>query len=170
MTQKPWLATYGECDIPAEINPDVHRSVVHMLERAMTVHANKPAFRSFGQTLTYADVNQQSRNFASYLQTKLGVKRGDRIAVMMPNLLAFPITFLGIIRAGGVQVNVNPLYTPRELEHQLAMPGSRSWSFSPNHRQPWRKSWPRRRLKRSSPRALETALVSACPARRWTNV
>lgn len=119
MTERPWLATYRECDIAAEINPDAYPSVVHMLERAMTVHAEKPAFRSFGQTLTYAEVDRQSRNFASYLQTKLGVKKGDRIAVMMPNLLAFPIAFLGIIRAGGVQVNVNPLYTPRELEHQL---------------------------------------------------
>ena len=90
-----------------------------MLEVAMKKYAGKPAFRSFGQTLTYADVDRQSRNFAAYLQKKLGVKKGDRIAVMMPNLLAFPIAFLGIIRAGAAQVNVNPLYTPRELEHQL---------------------------------------------------
>ena len=119
MTQRPWFATYSECGIPAEINPDAHRSVVHMLEQAMKKYADKPAFRSFGQTLTYADVDRQSRNFAAYLQKKLGVKKGDRIAVMMPNLLAFPIAFLGIIRAGAAQVNVNPLYTPRELEHQL---------------------------------------------------
>ena len=76
MTERPWLATYRECDIDAEINPDAYPSVVHMLERAMTVHAEKPAFRSFGQTLTYAEVDRQSRNFASYLQTKLGVKKG----------------------------------------------------------------------------------------------
>jgi AMP-binding enzyme len=119
MTQRPWFATYSECGIPAEINPDAHRSVVHMLEQAMKKYADKPAFRSFGQTLTYADVDRQSHNFAAYLQKKLGVKKGDRIAVMMPNLLAFPIAFLGIIRAGAAQVNVNPLYTPRELEHQL---------------------------------------------------
>ena len=119
MTQRPWLATYRECGIPAQIDPNAHRSVVHMLEGAMKKYAAKPAFRSFGQTLTYADVDRQSRNFAAYLQTKLGVKKGDRIAVMMPNLLAFPIAFLGIIRAGAVQVNVNPMYTPRELEYQL---------------------------------------------------
>ena len=119
MTQRPWLATYRECGIPAQIDPNAHRSVVHMLEGAMKEYAAKPAFRSFGQTLTYADVDRQSRNFAAYLQSKLGVKKGDRIAVMMPNLLAFPIAFLGIIRAGAVQVNVNPMYTPRELEHQL---------------------------------------------------
>jgi len=115
MTDRPWLATYRECGIPAQIDPNAHRSVVHMLEGAMKKYADKPAFRSFGQTLTYADVNRQSHNFASYLQAKLGVKKGDRIAVMMPNLLAFPIAFLGIIRAGAAQVNVNPLYTPREL-------------------------------------------------------
>ena len=119
MTQRPWLATYHECGIPAQIDPNAHRSVVHMLEGAMKMYAAKPAFRSFGQVLTYADVDRQSRNFAAYLQTKLGVKKGDRIAVMMPNLLAFPIAFLGIIRAGAVQVNVNPMYTPRELEYQL---------------------------------------------------
>ena len=119
MVQRPWLATYRECGIPAEINPDVHRSVVDMLQQAMKKHADRPAFRSFGQTLTYADVDRQSRDFAAYLQKKLGVKKGDRIAVMMPNLLAFPIAFLGIIRTGAAQANVNPLYTPRELEHQL---------------------------------------------------
>jgi long-chain acyl-CoA synthetase len=90
-----------------------------MLEGAMKTYAGKSAFRSFGQTLSYADVDRLSAAFAAWLQHKLGVKKGDHIAVMVPNLLAFPIAFLGIVRAGGVQVNVNPLYTPRELEHQL---------------------------------------------------
>ena len=86
MTHRPWLATYRECGIPAQIDPNAHRSVVHMLEAAMKKYADQPAFRSFGQTLTYAEVGRQSRNFAAYLQRKLGVKKGDRIAVMMPNL------------------------------------------------------------------------------------
>jgi len=124
MNTRPWLATYRDNGISAEINPDAYASVVHMLEAAMTRFADRPAFRSFGQTLTYADVDRQSAAFAAYLQHKLGVKRGDRIAVMLPNFLAFPIAFLGIARAGGVQVNVNPLYTPRELEHQLNDSGS----------------------------------------------
>ncbi|MES2264185.1 MAG: AMP-binding protein [Pseudomonadota bacterium] len=115
---KPWLATYGE-QIPAEINPDACRSVVELLETAMATYADHPAFRSFGQTLSYADVDRLSRDFAAYLQRELGVVKGDRIAVMLPNILAFPIAFIGIARAGAVQVNVNPLYTPRELEHQL---------------------------------------------------
>ncbi|HML08466.1 MAG TPA: AMP-binding protein [Xanthobacteraceae bacterium] len=90
-----------------------------MLEGAMRRYADKAAFRCFGRTLSYADTDRLSRDFAAYLQTKLGVKKGDRIAVMLPNLPAFPLAMLGIVRAGAVQVNVNPLYTPRELEHQL---------------------------------------------------
>src|SRR5262245_27481980 len=115
---KHWLATYDK-RIPAEINPDAHRSVLDMFESAMQRFADKPAIRCFGATLTYADTDRLSRNFAAYLQTKLGVTKGDRIAVMLPNLPAFPLALLGIVRAGAVQVNVNPLYTARELEHQL---------------------------------------------------
>jgi long-chain acyl-CoA synthetase len=118
MSGKHWLAAYGG-RIPAEINPDAHASVLALLEDAMKRYADKPAFRCFGRTLTYADTDRLSRNFAAYLQTTLGVKKGDRIAVMLPNLPAFTLAMLGIVRAGGVQVNVNPLYTPRELEHQL---------------------------------------------------
>jgi long-chain acyl-CoA synthetase len=118
MSQKHWLAAYGE-RIPAEIDPDAHRSVVEMLEGAMKRFADKPAFRCFGQTLTYADTDRLSRAFAAYLQRRLGVKKGDRIAVMLPNIPAFPVAMMGIVRAGAAQVNVNPLYTARELEHQL---------------------------------------------------
>ena len=82
-------------------------------------YADKPAFRCFGQTLTYADTDRLSRDFAAYLQCGLGVGKGERIAVMLPNLPAFPLALMGIVRAGAIQVNVNPLYTPRELEHQL---------------------------------------------------
>ena len=124
MNDKPWLATYRENGIPADIDADAYGSVVQMLEAAMTRFADRPAFRSFGQTLRYADVDRLSAAFAAWLQHKLGVNKGDRIAVMMPNLLAFPVAFLGIARAGAVQVNVNPLYTPRELEHQLNDSGS----------------------------------------------
>src|SRR5271166_312091 len=118
MSSKHWLAAYGE-KISCEIDPDVHGSVLELLEAAMRRYADKPAFRCFGQTLTYTDTDRLSRNFAAYLQGKLGVKKGDRIAVMLPNIPAFPLAMIGIVRAGGVQVNVNPLYTPRELEHQL---------------------------------------------------
>src|SRR5215469_5036142 len=118
MSSRPWLAAYGG-RIPPEINPDAHGSVVEMLEDAMKRYADKPAFRSFGHTLTYADTDRLSRCFAAYLQRELGVKKGECIAVMLPNIPAFPLAMLGILRAGAVQVNVNPLYTPHELEHQL---------------------------------------------------
>ena len=85
----------------------------------------KPAFHCFGQTLSYADTNRLSRSFAAYLQGKLGVKKGDRIAVMLPNIPAFPLATLGIIRAGAVLVTVNPLCTPVELKHQLNDAGVR---------------------------------------------
>jgi long-chain acyl-CoA synthetase len=117
-TKRHWLAAYGP-RIPAEIDPDAHTSVVAMLEDAMERFADRPAFRCLGETLTYADTDRLSRNFAAYLQNGVGVERGDRIAVMMPNIPAFPLALLGILRAGAAQVNVNPLYTPRELEHQL---------------------------------------------------
>src|SRR5262249_28946622 len=86
----------------------------------------RPAFHCFGQTLTYADVDRLSRDFAAFLQGRLGIAKGDRIAVMLPNLPAFPLAMLGIMRAGAIQVNVNPLYTPRELEHQLKDAGARA--------------------------------------------
>jgi len=126
MTLKPWLATYRDNGIPETINADAYPSVVHMLDEAMQRYAGQPAFRAFGQTLSYADVDRQSAAFAAWLQQRLGVKKGDRIAVMLPNLLAFPIACIGILRAGAVQVNVNPLYTPRELEHQLKDSGSKT--------------------------------------------
>ena len=123
MSPQPWLASYGA--IPAHIDPDSHPSIVHLLCAAMQRYAHRPAFTCLGQTLTYAHVDQQSRAFAAYLQNVLRVRKGDRIAVMCPNLMAFPIAMLGIARAGCVQVNVNPLYTPRELEHQLLDAGAR---------------------------------------------
>ncbi len=124
MNTKPWLATYAENSIPAEINADAFPSVVHILDAAMQRFADRPAFHSFGQQLTYADVDRLSAAFAAWLQHSLGIQKGDRVAVMLPNFVAFPIACLGILRAGAVQVNVNPMYTPRELEHQLKDSGS----------------------------------------------
>src|SRR3974390_260446 len=118
MSNKHWLASYGE-RIPAQINADAYRSVLEMFKTRSDRFRGKPAIRCFGQTLTYADTDRLSRNFTAYLQSKLGVRKGDRIAVMLPNIPAFALAMLGIVRAGAAQVNVNPLYSPRELEHQL---------------------------------------------------
>jgi long-chain acyl-CoA synthetase len=125
VTGKHWLASYGG-NIPAEIDADAHGSVLEMLEGAMQRYAATPAFHCFGQTLTYADIDRLSRDFAAYLQTKADIRRGDRVAVMLPNLPAFPIAMLGIMRVGAIQVNVNPLYTPRELQHQLTDSGAKA--------------------------------------------
>jgi long-chain acyl-CoA synthetase len=115
---KPWLASYG-ARIPVDIDAERYDSVLEMLEQAMQRFSDKPALRCFGRTLTYAETDRLSRNFAAYLQHRLSVRKGDRIALMLPNIPAFPLAMLGIVRAGAIQVNVNPLYTARELEHQL---------------------------------------------------
>ncbi|MBV8406606.1 MAG: AMP-binding protein [Alphaproteobacteria bacterium] len=98
---------------------DLQASILPILEDAMQRYADRPAFRCFGRTLTFTDTDRLSQAFAAFLQRRLGVSKGQRIAVMMPNIPAFPVALFGIVRAGAVQVNVNPLYTPRELEHQL---------------------------------------------------
>jgi long-chain acyl-CoA synthetase len=117
MNQKPWLKSYGS--VPHEIELDRLQTVTAVLERAMAEYAALPAFHAFGHTLTYADVDARSGAFAGYLQHVAGVRKGDRVAVMLPNVMAFPIASIAIARLGAVQVNVNPLYTARELAHQL---------------------------------------------------
>ena len=116
--QKPWLKHYGE-STPETIDPDSYGSVVDMMLEACETYGDRVAFSNFGASKTYAEVESLSRDFGAYLQQSLGVKHGDRVALMLPNMLAFPIAMLGILRIGAVQVNVNPLYTARELEHQL---------------------------------------------------
>ena len=121
---KPWTKTYGP-GVPLEIDADAYPSTVALFDSAVAEYADHPAFECFGQTMTYAEVDRASRAFAAWLQKKLSVKRGDRIAVMMPNVFAFPVAMLGIHRAGAAQVNVNPLYTPHELQHQLEDAGAK---------------------------------------------
>ena len=115
--EKPWIESYGT--VPHTIDPDRVPSALHLLEHAMSEHGERIALRCFGQSLSYAEVDALSAQLASFLQHELGVKRGDRVAAMMPNIPAFPVATLGLWRAGAAQVNVNPLYTARELEHQL---------------------------------------------------
>lgn len=122
MTTRPaaprhWQQHY-DARVPADINPDACPTVVAMAEHAMQRYARHTAFRCFERSLSYADVDQHSRAFAAYLQ-HLGVQRGDRIAVMLPNIPAFAVAMFGILRAGAAQVNVNPTYTPQELLHPL---------------------------------------------------
>ena len=113
-----WLRDYPP-DVPAEIDPDEIPSLKHLFEDACRRHASKAAFSNMGVTLTYADIEEKSRRFGAWLQQAAGLGRGDRVAIMMPNLLQYPIAIIGAHRAGCTVVNVNPLYTARELEHQL---------------------------------------------------
>lgn len=115
---KVWLKRYP-ADVPAEIDADRYSSLVEMFENAVKRYADQPAFMNMGEVMTYRKLEERSRAFAAYLQNELGLQKGDRVALMMPNLLQYPIALFGILRAGMVVVNVNPLYTPRELEHQL---------------------------------------------------
>ena len=115
---KPWFAQYDEWT-PHEIDADKHSSVVELLLLAGDRFGDNVAYSNFGATKTYSETMALSRNFAAYLQSELGLTKGDRVALMAPNMMAFPIAMMGILRAGCVQVNVNPMYTARELEHQL---------------------------------------------------
>ncbi|WP_292992330.1 long-chain-fatty-acid--CoA ligase FadD [Pantoea sp.] len=115
---KVWLKRYP-ADVPAEISADRYTSLVDLFEQAAKRYADQPAFVNMGQKMSYRQLEEKSRAFAAYLQQQLGLKAGDRVALMMPNLLQYPVALFGVLRAGMVVVNVNPLYTPRELKHQL---------------------------------------------------
>lgn len=115
---KVWLKRYP-ADVPAEISADRYTSLVDLFEQAAKRYAEQPAFWNMGQKMTYRQLEQKSRAFAAYLQKALHLRPGDRVALMMPNLLQYPVALFGVLRAGMVVVNVNPLYTPRELKHQL---------------------------------------------------
>lgn len=123
--EKIWLKSYPP-GIPAEIDPDDIPSLKFMAERAFSDFADRDAYVQMGRTLTYRDVDEHSRAFAAWLQQKGGLKKGDRIAIMLPNVLQYPIAMFGAFRAGLVVVNTNPLYTARELEHQLNDSGAES--------------------------------------------
>ncbi|MEM9574202.1 MAG: long-chain-fatty-acid--CoA ligase, partial [Pseudomonadota bacterium] len=112
-----WLKSYPE-GVPAEIEPLSESSLSEFFDLHLPKYGSKPAFTCMGKTMTYAELDEQSKIFAAHLQDK-GFKKGDAVAIMMPNVLQYPVAMIGILRAGLTVVNVNPLYTPRELEHQL---------------------------------------------------
>jgi long-chain acyl-CoA synthetase len=118
MASKPWLAAYPE-GVPAEIDADRYSSLVALLEASFERFGTQPAFTNLETTLSFAEVERLSRAFAAYLQSLPQIERGARIAVMLPNTLQSPVVLFGILRAGFVAVNVNPMYTAPELEHQL---------------------------------------------------
>ncbi|MEO5603786.1 MAG: AMP-binding protein [Cyclobacteriaceae bacterium] len=123
MKSFPWLKHYPK-GIPHEIPLYEFNSVGHLFEESCKKYANKVAFENMGARLTYGELDKLTSDFAAFLQKDLGLKKGERIAIQMPNLLQFPVAFFGALRAGLIVVNTNPLYTPREMEHQFKDSGA----------------------------------------------
>jgi long-chain acyl-CoA synthetase len=124
VTERVWLSAYPE-GVPAEIDPTRYGSLVVLMEEAFAQYADRVAYSFIGADISFAQTDRQSLSLAAYLQS-LGLVKGDRVAVMMPNIPQYPVAVAGILRAGFVVVNVNPLYTPRELEHQLKDSGAKA--------------------------------------------
>ena len=125
MVDRIWLKSYPK-GIPADIDARQFESLPDLLEKTVARFSGKPAFHNLGHTIDYAELDRLSRDFAAYLQGLPGMGKGDRVALMSPNLLQYPVALFGILRAGMTVVNVNPLYTPRELEHQLKDSGAKA--------------------------------------------
>src|SRR5262249_46114061 len=118
-----WFASYPP-GVPRTIDPDRFSSLHAMLIESCDQHALRPAFECFGAHMSYAEWERDSRAFAAFLLEEVKCTAGDRVAIMLPNMLAYPVAFLGTLRAGLIAVNVNPLYTPRELKEQLGDSGA----------------------------------------------
>lgn len=123
-TSRPWLAKYPS-GIPANINPDEYATLIDLFEETFKKFAKYPAFTCMGKTMRYDELDKYSRQFAAYLHSR-GLEPGDKIALMMPNLLQYPIALFGALRAGLIVVNTNPLYTPREMKQQFADSGAKA--------------------------------------------
>ena len=121
--EKIWLDSYTE-GVPAQIDAERYASLVELLQDSVERFGERPAFANMGKTLSFDALDVLARDFAAFLQSRLGLKKGDRFAIMMPNLLQYPVALFGALRAGLAVVNVNPLYTPRELRHQLTDSGT----------------------------------------------
>jgi long-chain acyl-CoA synthetase len=124
MTERIWLKSYPK-GVPADMGKPPYASLVDLMDEAFRSYASRTAFSFLGKDISYAEIDQQSQACAAYLQS-LGLTRGDRVAIMMPNVPQYPVVVAAVLRAGFVVVNVNPLYTPRELEHQLKDSGSKA--------------------------------------------
>lgn len=117
--EKVWLKSYSK-GVPAEIDPNEYQNIPEILEQSFKNYAQSPAFHCMGRDLSYKDIDLLSLKFASFLQNDLKLQKGDCVALMMPNILQYPIALFGVLRAGMVVANVNPLYTAKELQHQLS--------------------------------------------------
>ncbi|RJE72314.1 long-chain-fatty-acid--CoA ligase [Pseudoalteromonas sp. MSK9-3] len=144
--EKIWLKRYPE-GMPETIDPEHYNSLLEMFDKSFTEFASLPAYTNMGKTLTYQQVDEATKSVASYIQNDLKLGKGDKVAVMMPNLLQTPISILGILRAGCTVVNVNPLYTVRELEHQLNDSETKAIFILANFAQTLQKALPKTSVK-----------------------
>ncbi len=131
MNSRPWLASYPE-GMSSEINPADYPTLLDIFNEALEKNKAKPVFENMGKVMSYGELDKQSRAMAAYFQNKTDLKPGDRIAVQMPNCLQYPIVFIGALRAGLIVVNTNPLYTPREMEHQFRDSGAKAIVIAAN--------------------------------------
>jgi long-chain acyl-CoA synthetase len=144
---RPWLASYPS-GVPADIDPSATSTVVEMFRKSASDYADRPAMESFGAQLTYRELEQAADSVAAWLQAQ-GLQKGDRVAIMSPNVLAYPAILFGALIAGGVVVNVNPLYTPGELEHQLNDAGARFLFVFENFAYTAERAWPGMAIERA---------------------
>jgi len=120
--ERIWLKSYP-AGVPADIDPKKYRSLIELFDKSIAKYRDRPAFHSMGKTISFDELDKRSRDFGAWLQAR-GLGKGARVAIMMPNCLQYPVAMFGTLRAGCTVVNVNPLYTPRELEHQLKDAGA----------------------------------------------
>src|SRR5262245_786841 len=120
--ERIWLKSYP-AGVPADVDVNRYRSLIELFDENIAKYRDRPAFHNMGKTISFGELDQRSREFGAWLQSK-GLAKGARVAIMMPNCLQYPIAMFGTLRAGCTVVNVNPLYTPRELEHQLKDSGA----------------------------------------------
>lgn len=128
--QRPWLQNYPS-GIPANIDPDAYSTVVQLVEETFQKYRNNKAFSCMGKEMTFGQIDEQSKQFGAYLHSR-GLEPGDKIAIMMPNMLQYPIALFGAMRAGLTVVNTNPLYTPREMKHQFTDAGVKAVVIAEN--------------------------------------
>jgi len=163
LTRKIWLDSYP-AGIPPEVDVRAYPSLKHMLERSCERFRDKPAFLNMGVTMTYGELDRLSRDFGAYLQKELGLHKGDRVAVMLPNLLQYPVALFGALRAGLTVVNVNPLYTASELEQQLDDSDAKAIIVLENFAHTLEEALPKTRLRH----VITTQIGDLFPpARRW---
>ena len=163
MGEKVWLQNYPS-HIPAEITPSPFASIPELFDDITRQFGDKPAFHNLGHSISFTELDRLSRDFAGYLQTLPDLAKGERVCIMLPNLLQYPVVLLGILRAGLIVVNVNPLYTARELEVLLKDSGAKAIIILENFAHTLQQVLPKTAIKH----VISTQIGDLLPApKRW---